>query len=134
MVASLKVRRLSLLVAEAVQKTLTEVMTDEQIKVTPDRLDTASDPSALNPDIFGPIEELTKKFWPDTPVVPTMLAGATDSRFLRNAGIPSYGHSGLADDIYDVRAHGRDERVSVGACFEGQEYLYQLVRALAGGK
>jgi acetylornithine deacetylase/succinyl-diaminopimelate desuccinylase-like protein len=119
---------------DAVQKTLTEVMADEQIKVAADRRDTASEPSPMNPEIFGPIEKLTKKFWPGTPVLPTMSAGATDSRFLRNAGIPSYGHSGLAADVYDVRAHGKDERVAVSAFFEGQEYLYQLVKALAGGK
>jgi hypothetical protein len=29
---------------------------------------------------------------------------------LRNAGIPTYGHSGLASDVDDVRAHGKDER------------------------
>jgi acetylornithine deacetylase/succinyl-diaminopimelate desuccinylase-like protein len=119
---------------EAVQKALTDVLADDRIKVTADRRDTASDPSPLNPQILGPMEKLTRKFWPGTPVLPTMSAGATDSRFLRNAGIPSYGHSGLAADIYDVRAHGKDERVSVSAFFEGQEYLYQLVKTLAGGK
>jgi acetylornithine deacetylase/succinyl-diaminopimelate desuccinylase-like protein len=119
---------------EAVQGTLVEVLADEQIKVTADRRDTASDPSALNPQILGPIEKLTKKFWPGIAVLPTMSAGATDGRFLRNAGIPTYGHSGLAGDIFDVRAHGKDERVSVKAFFEGEEYLYQLVKMLSGGK
>jgi acetylornithine deacetylase/succinyl-diaminopimelate desuccinylase-like protein len=119
---------------EAVQGTLAEVLADEQIKVTADRRDTASDPSVLNPQILGPIEKLTKKFWPGTPVLPTMLAGATDGRFLRNAGIPTYGHSGLAGDYFDVRAHGKDERVSVKSFFEGEEYLYQLVKMLSGGK
>jgi hypothetical protein len=53
---------------------------------------------------------------------------------LRNAGIPTYGHSGLASDVDDVRAHGKDERVSVKAFFEGGDYLYRLVKRLAGGK
>jgi acetylornithine deacetylase/succinyl-diaminopimelate desuccinylase-like protein len=61
-----------------------------------------------------------------------MSAGATDGRFLREAGIPTYGHSGLANDIFDVRAHGKDERVNVEAFFRGQEYLYRLVKALSG--
>jgi acetylornithine deacetylase/succinyl-diaminopimelate desuccinylase-like protein len=119
---------------EAVHKTLIDVVADEQIKVTVDRLDTAADPSALDPQIIGPIEKLTKKFWPGTPVLPTMSAGATDGRFLRNAGIPTYGHSGLAADIYDVRAHGKDERVSVNSFFDGLQYLYELVKTLGGGK
>src|SRR2546421_682810 len=58
--------------------------------------------------------------------------GATDSRFLRAIGVPAYGHSGLAGDIDDNRAHGRDERVPVKSFYEGLEYLYQLVKALSG--
>jgi acetylornithine deacetylase/succinyl-diaminopimelate desuccinylase-like protein len=63
-----------------------------------------------------------------------MSTGASDGRFLRSAGIPTYGHSGLAYDIDDVRAHGRDERIAVDAFFKGQDYLYQLVKTLAGGR
>lgn len=40
-----------------------------------------------------------------------MSAGASDGSYLRNAGIPVYGTSGLANEIDDVRAHGKDERV-----------------------
>ena len=74
------------------------------------------------------------EFWPGVPVVPIMSAGATDGLFLRNASIPTYGHSGLASDVDDVRSHGKDERVSAKAFFEGGEYLYRLVKRLAGGK
>ena len=52
---------------------------------------------------------------------------------LRNAGIPAYGHSGLADDVDDFRAHGKDERVPVKSFHDGHEYLYRLVKMLAGG-
>src|SRR6266545_2367554 len=54
--------------------------------------------------------------------------------YLRNAGIPTYGHSGLAGDVDDVRAHGKDERVLVKSFFDGVEYQYRLVRTLSGGK
>jgi acetylornithine deacetylase/succinyl-diaminopimelate desuccinylase-like protein len=60
-----------------------------------------------------------------------MSAGATDSRFLRNAGIPSYGHTGFQVDVDDIRAHGRDERIGVEAFHTGVEYLSRLVRRLA---
>jgi acetylornithine deacetylase/succinyl-diaminopimelate desuccinylase-like protein len=60
-----------------------------------------------------------------------MSSGATDGRFLRNAGIPTYGHSGLAGDVDDVRIHGRDERVGVKAFDDGLEYLYRLVKTLS---
>jgi acetylornithine deacetylase/succinyl-diaminopimelate desuccinylase-like protein len=99
--------------------------------VTPVWTDVASDASPLNPALVRTIERLTDEFWPGIPVIPTMSAGATDSRFLRNAGIPSYGHSGAAGDMDDVRAHGQDERISVKAFDDQVEYLYRLVKALS---
>src|SRR6185369_7406954 len=107
-----------------VQKLLEHVFADPKLTITPLTRDTASEPSVLHKELAAAIEKLTGKFWPGVPVVPSMLAGATDGRFLRNIGIPTFGHSGLASDIYDVRAHGKDERVSVQAMFEGEQYLY----------
>ena len=63
-----------------------------------------------------------------------MSAGATDGSYLRNAGIPTYGHSGMAGDIDESRIHGRDERVLVKSFFNGNEYLYRLVKEFAGGQ
>jgi acetylornithine deacetylase/succinyl-diaminopimelate desuccinylase-like protein len=60
-----------------------------------------------------------------------MSAGATDGSYLRNAGIPTYGHSGLANDIHEFRAHGKDERVLKTSFFTGSEYLYRLTKALS---
>jgi acetylornithine deacetylase/succinyl-diaminopimelate desuccinylase-like protein len=117
-----------------VQRRLEEVIADPGVKVTPVGDSVASPPSPLRPDLIAAAEKLTARFWPGTPVVPTMDAGATDGRFLRNAGIACYGHTGLAADIFDVREHGKDERVSTSAFYEGQEYLYELVKLLAGGK
>jgi acetylornithine deacetylase/succinyl-diaminopimelate desuccinylase-like protein len=117
---------------EEVQKTLIKVLADDQIAVTPTGSATMSSTSPLNEELLGAIEELTRKYWPGIPVLPLMSAGATDGRFLRNAGIPTYGHSGLASDIFDVRAHGKDERVPVKSFYEGNEYLYELVKRLAG--
>ena len=93
----------------------------------------ASPPSPLRPDLMQAIEKLTAEFWPGIPVIPSMSAGATDGRYLRNAGIQTYGHSGLAGDVDDVRIHGRDERVGVKAFDDGLEYLYRLVKALSSG-
>jgi acetylornithine deacetylase/succinyl-diaminopimelate desuccinylase-like protein len=116
-----------------IQSTLVSVLADDKISVTPDQPAKPSPPSPLSPQLLKPIEKLTAKFWPGVPVLPIMSTGASDSLYLRNAGIASYGHSGLANDIFDVRAHGKDERVSVKAFFTGQEYLYELVKQLSGG-
>jgi acetylornithine deacetylase/succinyl-diaminopimelate desuccinylase-like protein len=60
-----------------------------------------------------------------------MSTGATDGLYLRNAGIPVYGVSGLFGDIDDIRAHGQNERIRADIFFEGQEFLYRLTTALA---
>jgi acetylornithine deacetylase/succinyl-diaminopimelate desuccinylase-like protein len=114
--------------------TLKRVLADEQISVTPIGQPVLSAPSPLNEQITSAIEQTSAEFWPGTPVVPVMSAGATDGSYLRNAGIPTYGNSGLAGDVDDVRAHGKDERVAVKSFFEGGEYLYRLVKRLSGGK
>jgi acetylornithine deacetylase/succinyl-diaminopimelate desuccinylase-like protein len=117
---------------EDLQKTLETVLANPKIVITPVKRDTTSEPSPLDPRVLAAAEKLTAKFWPGIPVIPWMSAGATDGRFLRNAGIPTYGHSGLAGEILDNRAHGKDERVSVKAFWTQQEYLYELVKLLAG--
>jgi acetylornithine deacetylase/succinyl-diaminopimelate desuccinylase-like protein len=119
---------------DSVKATLERVLADEQIVVTQIGEPTLSAPSALSDDVMGPITKLSAEFWPGAVVVPTMSAGATDGSYLRNGGIPTYGHSGMAGDINESRAHGRDERVLVKSFFEGDEYLYRLVKALAGGQ
>ncbi len=116
-----------------VQQTLVKVLADDKIKVTQIGGYTLSPPSPLNREIVQSIERLTAEFWPGIPVVPVMSTGATDSRFLRNAGIATYGHSGLAGEMFDGRAHGKDERLLVKSFFDGQEYLYRLVKALSEG-
>jgi acetylornithine deacetylase/succinyl-diaminopimelate desuccinylase-like protein len=119
---------------DAVQKKLVQVLGDTSISVTMKSTPVPSPPSPLNPEIMQAVERLTAEYWPGIPVIPTMSSGATDGAFLRNAGIPTYGHSGLAGDIDDNRAHGKDERVSVKAFDQGQEYLYWLVRTLSSAK
>lgn len=116
---------------EEVRQTLVRVLADEQISVTPTTKATTSAPSPLDPQVMRPIEILVAEFWPGIPVIPIMSSGATDGSFLRNAGIATYGHDGLADDIFDNRAHGKDERILVKSFYEGCEYLYRLVKALS---
>src|SRR6202521_2428026 len=118
---------------DEVKATLERVLADDQITVTQLDQPVLSAPSALHEEIMGSIEKLSQQFWPGAVVLPTMSAGATDGSYLRNAGIPTYGHSGLAGDIYDIRAHGKDERVLIKSFYQGEDYLYRLVKMLSGG-
>lgn len=101
----------------------------DDVTVTADGRAIDSPPSPLDPRVLGPIEQVTREMWGDIPVVPTMSTGATDGLYLRNAGIPVYGVSGL---FYgQTYAHGMNERIPVQAFYEGQEFLYRLVKLLA---
>jgi acetylornithine deacetylase/succinyl-diaminopimelate desuccinylase-like protein len=115
----------------AVKDKLTEVLADPAIKV--EFVDEAhpSKPSPLRPEVMGIIESLTKEMYPGVVVVPVMSTGATDGLYMRNGEIPTYGVDGTFGDIDDVRAHGRDERIGVKQYFEGLEFQYRLIKALA---
>jgi acetylornithine deacetylase/succinyl-diaminopimelate desuccinylase-like protein len=115
----------------AVRETLVRVLANDRIAVTPANRAFSSPASPLTPEIMRAVEAVTAEMWPGLPVVPVMSAGASDARYLRAAGIPVYGTSGMFTDAEDIRAHGRDERLPVRSLYEGQEYLYRLVKRLA---
>ncbi|HEV7921368.1 MAG TPA: M20/M25/M40 family metallo-hydrolase, partial [Thermoanaerobaculia bacterium] len=116
---------------EAVRSKLVEVLADPSIEVTWIDRAKPSIPSPLTPAVMKPIADVTEEFWPGVPVMPLMATGASDGLYTRNAGIPTYGISGIFSDIEDSRAHGRDERVGVPQFYEGTQFLYTLVRRLA---
>jgi acetylornithine deacetylase/succinyl-diaminopimelate desuccinylase-like protein len=112
---------------------LQELADPFEVTVSPVGSATPSPPSPLTDEVLGPIERITGEMWPGVTVLPVMSTGATDGLYLRRAGIPVYGVSGLFGDVDDVRAHGQDERIGVRSFHEGQEFLYRLVKALSGG-
>jgi len=117
-----------------VQQTLVRVLADDKISVTPTHEAALSPPPPLSPAILGPIEKVSAQMWPGVPVVPALLAGATDGRFTINAGIPTYGVSGMFRDPDGSGVHGLNERIRVRSLYEGHEFLYGLVKLYAGGK
>jgi acetylornithine deacetylase/succinyl-diaminopimelate desuccinylase-like protein len=117
--------------AADIQRTLVRVLNDPAITVTYIKEPKPSPPSPLTPEVMQPIEATTAALFPRVPVVPIMGTGATDSLYFRQVGIPMYGVSGLFSDIDDNRAHGRDERMGVKELYDGQEFLYRLVKTLA---
>jgi acetylornithine deacetylase/succinyl-diaminopimelate desuccinylase-like protein len=85
-------------------------------------------------DVFGPLREVTAELWPGIPVVPVMDAGASDSIYTMQAGLPSYGIGGVGVGFDDVRAHGRDERVGVESFYTSVEFYYLFLKALTKSK
>lgn len=116
---------------EAVQAQLERAIADTGVKVTVLRGAADSPPSPLTDELLRTFEQATQEMWSGMPTVPTMSTGATDARFLRNAGIPVYGISGLFYE--NPNAHGMNEHVSAKAFYEGLEFMYRLVRKLSAG-
>jgi acetylornithine deacetylase/succinyl-diaminopimelate desuccinylase-like protein len=116
---------------DAVLNTLHNIIGDEAVTITPIYEDSPSAPSPLKPELLTAIEAVTEEIWPGVPVIPTMSTGATDGLYLRNAGTPAYGVSGIFSEITDNRAHGRDERILIESFFEGQEFLYRLTKRIS---
>jgi acetylornithine deacetylase/succinyl-diaminopimelate desuccinylase-like protein len=115
---------------EYVLSTLQKVVADEQVSFVPMGARTKGPASSMRPDVMQAVSSVTDRFWPGVPAVPIMVMGATDGAFLRAAGIPTYGVQGFFMDRDDIRFHGRDERMGVQAFYEGQAFLYELVKMM----
>src|SRR5947208_5255814 len=120
--------------ASDVEATLRRLAADDRITLRATNTPTPSPPSPLTASIMGPIEQLVAEQFPGIPVVPVMEAGATDGLALRNAGIPTYGVSAVFEEQNDVRAHGRDERLSVQSFYDALEFWYRMMQVYASGR
>jgi len=110
--------------------TLKKAINDDQVAITVDNQQVKAPPSPLRPEIMHAMARITDSMWPGVIVLPSMSTGATDGRSLREAGIDCYGTQGFFIERDDNRAHGRDERILQRSFYEGQTYLYELVKAL----
>jgi acetylornithine deacetylase/succinyl-diaminopimelate desuccinylase-like protein len=116
---------------EIVRAKLEELIADPAVQVTTLEVSPISPPPPLTPRILGPVQKLSAQFWPGVPVLPFLLQGASDGRYLNAAGIPTYGISGLflGPDVGNI--HGLNEYVSVQSLMECREFLYRLVKIYA---
>jgi len=133
-IAKLNCRILPGVKQEYVVQQINHVLGDSQIVVTV--LDTLKKNPAteLNPVLMKTVKQLTEKFWPGIPLIPAMSTGATDGLFLRGAGIPCFGISGVFSDVAENRAHGKDERILKKSFYDALEYEFALIKALTSLK
>jgi acetylornithine deacetylase/succinyl-diaminopimelate desuccinylase-like protein len=116
---------------DAIRQQLVSAINDSAVDVSWIDRAKPSVPSPLAPSVMKPIEDVTREFWPGVIVVPLMATGASDGLYLRNAGIPTYGVSGLFNEMGESRSHGKDERVGVKQFYESAQFLYTLVKRLS---
>ena len=113
---------------EQVRDILTKTVNDPQVKVDIVRRREGSKAPELTDEIMKPVRQIAAKMWPGVPVAPSMTAGATDGRFLMNAGIPTYGLSGIFSTPGEGNAHGLNEKVRTKSLYEGRDFLEGVVR------
>jgi len=114
---------------EDVRQMLTRVLADAKITVT---TVLPSDPVVLPPPlttaIMKPIEQVTRQVYPGIEVVPVLQAAGTDAIYLAEAGIPTYGLSGMFVDPDLSNIHGLNERIRVQSLYDGRDFLFSLVK------
>jgi acetylornithine deacetylase/succinyl-diaminopimelate desuccinylase-like protein len=116
---------------EEVVKKVTELVNDPQIiiSVTIPLIDGSV--SELQPESLQKVEQVTHKLWPGIPILPVMGVGASDGKYLRSAGMPTYGISGVFLDVDDFRMHAKDERIRVNDFYDGLDYNYEIIKAFS---
>src|SRR5256712_6797285 len=128
---------------EEVHKTLERVANDPKVKVSvvsqlaPDGRVVPVvpvPPSPLLPEVTQAMEQVLSIVWPGVPLVATMSTGATDGKYARIAGIPTYGISCMFFDKNDNREHGKDERVGVQDFYDGVDFNYKLMKELSSSR
>jgi acetylornithine deacetylase/succinyl-diaminopimelate desuccinylase-like protein len=118
---------------EEVNGALARVLADERIVVRPLEEANPAPPSALMPEVVLAVEGIAADMWPGVPVLPAMDPWSTDGKWLRRAGIPTFGAPGVFYENDPNRAHGKDERIGVEEFYEGTEFLYRLMKTLGSG-
>ncbi len=117
-----------------VRAEIVRVLADDAISVTPVGEGGVQSPMPpLTDTITGPAREVAARIWPGVALVPTMLPGYTDGKFLNPAGVPTYGLSGLFADAEGDHIHGLNERMRVKSLMDGRRFLYEVVKRYADG-
>jgi len=116
----------------SVKATLERLVDDPGATVTVIGPAVTSDASPLRDDVMQALRRALDLRAPGLPIVPSMSAGATDSLYFRNLGVPSYGVGGIFMHPKDSYAHGLNERVPVasldGALVQWRSLLRDLTR------
>jgi len=70
--------------------------------------------SSADTALFGILRDVSQQHVPGASVTPAVMAGFTDSHFLRDLKIPSYGYTPTVVPLEDSGGvHGNNERISV---------------------
>lgn len=91
--------------------------------------------SNANNKYYRLIESTLKEFVGDVPILQTICTGATDSRYLREMGIPSYGTGVLTlnmDQTLSESVHGKNEMIDIASLELKTDFLVRLAQKYLG--
>jgi acetylornithine deacetylase/succinyl-diaminopimelate desuccinylase-like protein len=93
--------------------------------------------SSSESNYYRLVEETLKEYVGDVPILQTICTGATDSRYLRAIGIPSYGIGvltfNIAQEIADS-VHGKNEKIDIISLKLKTDFLVRLAEKYLGEK
>jgi len=112
---------------------LRDVIADENVRVEP-LLSFPASSSDAHSGLVDAIRRMAATELGGAPVIPSVIAGFTDSHYFREHGIASYGFLPFVLSEEDERTvHGVNERISVENLRDGIRRLVALVRVLPPG-
>jgi len=88
----------------------------------------------LDTELVGVIQTAASRFEPSVVVGPAVLAGFSDSRLLREAGIVSYGFDPFLRKKETRGPHGVDERLPISELGAAVRFCHEVVRDYAAGR
>lgn len=112
----------------SVRDTLVKVIDDKSATVTvqpPPPVDSPASP--LRPDVIAAVTAAVHARYPTVEIVPGMSAGASDSMYFRNAGVPSYGIDASFTKPDDTFAHGLNEKLPASEVEAGLEFWHRVL-------
>jgi acetylornithine deacetylase/succinyl-diaminopimelate desuccinylase-like protein len=92
--------------------------------------------SSADTDFYRLTERTLTECLGGLPILPSITSGATDSRYMREAGIPAYGIGMMTykfDPTMKGAVHGKNERLDVASLQFKTDFLVKLARNYLGG-
>ncbi len=91
--------------------------------------------STSDSEYYRLVEETLKEYVGDAPILQTISTGATDSRYLREMGIPSYGigvQTLNMDKALSGSVHGKNEKIDIDSLRLRTDFLISLAKKYLG--
>ena len=121
---------------KAFLESIRRVVDDPNVTVEPESPEfRVANYSPTDTALYDAIRQVTRAYFPGTPVVPDITSGYTENQRYRPLGINAYGFTPYATTEEEGNTeHGNDERVRVEEVRRAPKILYDVVTSVAAAK